>query len=477
MREWKQYTILIISVFIISAFLYRLICFHQYQEKIKNDVSQQVESKEKTDTPEPPKTNIKNIYEKLNKNILNYPFQNDESSMIQEKVSQHANNVRGKFEEISYNGNSFPAELVTLMEQELYTLKENHKVENFEQILIEKVGCDQFRLDLEDMYQLFPELEDNKDKITTVYDAYNIITSSSTRCTGIYHININPDDDHYVFVFWGGGTKGVHIVCLTKRIGNDFIKINEFQTQNGDGTVIQYNKDFYYVCLQRNDNLKCVDGFKIHKLDVNASNENILIRYLPERYIWENIINRMEIEYADELDNYINRIKKEITSDKYLENGMQTDIDIYIGDEIKDTTFDNKETMEIGNHNNNYMIDFTNSGIPVYIQKSNFIPSNGLCWHIRAKFYICDSCNQSFLELENMELGDSYFPTNIELVQIWFKKIANKVFTFRIYHISDYNYMLDVSLIEGDKVIQIRNDIFSPQYKFILKENAIFNKG
>ena len=28
---------------------------------------------------------------------------------------------------------------------------------------------------------------------------------------------------------------------------------------------------------------------KIHKLDVNASNENILIRYLPERYIWENI--------------------------------------------------------------------------------------------------------------------------------------------------------------------------------------------
>ena len=253
MREWKQYTILIVSVFIISAFLYRLICFHQYQEKIKNDVSQQVESKEKTDTPEPPKTNIKNIYEKLNKNILNYPFQNDESSMIQEKVSQHANNVRGKFEEISYNGNSFPAELVTLMEQELYTLKENHKVENFEQILIEKVGCDQFRLDLEDMYQLFPELEDNKDKITTVYDAYNIITSSSTRCTGIYHININPDDDHYVFVFWGGGTKGVHIVCLTKRIGNDFIKINEFQTQNGDGTVIQYNKDFYYVCLQRND--------------------------------------------------------------------------------------------------------------------------------------------------------------------------------------------------------------------------------
>ena len=149
MREWKQYTILIISVFIISAFLYRLICFHQYQGKIKNDVSQQVESKEKTDSPEPPKANIENIYEKLNKNILDYPFQNDESSMIQEKVSQHANNVRGKFEEILYNGNSFPAELVSLMEQELYTLKENRKVENFEQMLKEKVGCNQFRLDVE----------------------------------------------------------------------------------------------------------------------------------------------------------------------------------------------------------------------------------------------------------------------------------------------------------------------------------------
>ena len=46
----------------------------------------------------------------------------------------------------------------------LHYLKENRKVENFEQMLKEKVGCNQFRLDLEDMYQLFPELEDNKDK-------------------------------------------------------------------------------------------------------------------------------------------------------------------------------------------------------------------------------------------------------------------------------------------------------------------------
>ena len=56
---------------------------------------------------------------------------------------------------------------------------------------------------------------------------------------------------------------------------------------------------------------------------------------------------------------------------------------------------------------------------------------------------------------------------------MWFKKIDGKVFTFRIYHVSDYNYVLNTVLVEGNHVMQVRNDIFSPQRKFVITEGAM----
>ena len=75
-----------------------------------------------------------------------------------------------------------------------------------------------------------------------------------------------------------------------------------------------------------------------------------------------------------------------------------------------------------------------------------------------------------------MKLGDySSYPFDIEIQQIWFKKINGQVLTFSVYYLSDYNYMLDVILVNGDKVTRVRSDIFTPdQSRFVMTEGRIF---
>jgi len=46
--------------------------------------------------------------------------------------------------------------------------------------------------------------------------------------------------------------------------------------------------------------------------------------------------------------------------------------------------------------------------------------------------------------------------------------------TYRIFHAFGYTYVLNVVLIEGNKITDIRNDIFSPKRKFALSEGGIF---
>ena len=57
-----------------------------------------------------------------------------------------------------------------------------------------------------------------------------------------------------------------------------------------------------------------------------------------------------------------------------------------------------------------------------------------------------------------------------KIVQLWFKKIEDKVFTFRISHVSSFNYVLDVLLIEGDEVTHVWRNLISPKRGFVLYE-------
>lgn len=84
--------------------------------------------------------------------------------------------------------------------------------------------------------------------------------------------------------------------------------------------------------------------------------------------------------------------------------------------------------------------------------------------------------NNTMVELDNMKIGE-YIPSDSDpiLVQMWFKESKDKVYTFCLYYVCDYNYALNVLLMEGDEVSRIRTDLIVPKREFVLTEGEIFH--
>ena len=385
----------------------------------------------------------------LNQNLFGKDSMQWLDDGLKQEIYLYSEEVKGEFVEVQNEGNIFPSELVSTLEKMVYQSLDSslHKF-NWEEMqesvyfkTMEELGADEFKLDQE----------------------------------GMFHFHMTDEQDNYVFVVDSGGSDGIVNVRLTRRINNEFHVISEFQTQNsGYGMVIQFDDEFYYIFLEYNYMLKNYDGVRVYKLGDNAKQENIKIKYIPYNYIWQNIYNTSE---GAQLDTYIESIKGDITSDEYLENGKSEGAAVYYGDEVKADNFIVPKNEEQYFSNEYYRIDFVNIGTPVYMRKSNLIPSSDRdIWHLRSKFYMQDPEDNSIDELDQLEIGYSA-PAQGEtaLVQMWFKETEEKVYTCFLYHVSDYNYVLNIFLLEGDKTTRIRTDMICPQRQFVLTEGTVFS--
>lgn len=413
-----------------------------------------------------------NAYKILNKPNFNIDSKYLLTEEIEKEIFQYSEEVKGEYSPVLNTESMFPSELVETLEVALYnscdlSLGKLISMDNAYFNSIKNMCSDSYKPDLEEIYEIIPEVYNHKDEFANEYDAYKFI-SGSEYCIDMFQFNIKPNENNYVFVYDLGGSNGVVKIELTKLINNKFVTISEFKAQNnGFGQVIKYKESYYYIFLQYNYNLKNYDGIRLHRLGLNSDSENILIRYLLQDYIWKNIYINQDYSTRN-ITDYIDGIKEKITSNEYLENGSVSELYILNGEE-EETDF-----ILADENNRYYKIDFANLGVPVYINKSNHAPSNyNSTWYLKAKFYIYNHITDSVMELDNLELGKSN-QIGKELVQMWFKKIDQKVFTFQVYHISDYNYVLNVILVEGDNVIHIRSDMFSPRRKFTVTEGVAF---
>ena len=390
------------------------------------------------------------------------------------EIQLFSESVKGEFTEVQKGNSMFPEELVSEFENTIYqsfddslqkyTWEEVQKSSYFE--ITDKFGASDFQPDIEEMKKLFPELEDTETRM----EVYNKLCGSE-NCIDMFHFHMDTDKDNYLFEVHSGGSAGIVNIWLTRFEQGKFATICEFPVENsGYGRVIRYDEDFYYVFVARNYNIKNFDGIHIHKLGVNAREENLIIKYLPTEYVWKNVYMRADVE---ELDTYLESIKDEITSDRYLENGKEKDIDIYYGDETVFVPNSDEAFLDDGY----YKVDFLNIGRPIYIQKSNHIPSNTYSmWFLKCNFKMQNLENNTMVELDNMKIGE-YIPSDSDpiLVQMWFKESEGKVYTFCLYYVCDYNYVLNVLLMEGDKVSRVRTDLISPKREFVLTEGEIFH--
>ena len=418
-------------------------------------------------------------FQLLNKNLLDLEYEGARDMVIpsREEIIQYGLEVKGEFIPTAHEEGIFPYELILKVEQSIYQSLNEHigkymftdgvdENNPYEQLKRE-LGGEKFALDLDRVYELFPELRSQEQEIEDEFDAYKLITGKED-CYGIFHIPRELGEDYYLIAIKNGGSNGAVTIQLAYRGEDGFETISKFENPNaGFGSVIEYEGEVYYIYLHRNYNMKNFDGFVLHKLGERAKEETLNICYWPKKYVWKNYYR---LETNKELEDYIEGIKEEITSDEYLENGSAEDISVYFGKESHDPDFPLTDRWE-----RYRKIDLANIGIPVHMRKSNFIPSNYWnSWHLKTRFFIEDPINENIRELDKMRIEESSFGG---LVQMWFEEIGGKVLTFQIYHYTDYSYMLHVLLVEGDKVTQVRTDIFSPERSFIVTEGEIFNGG
>lgn len=422
---------------------------------------------------------FESAYKLLNQDLFGKSFEQWFDNALKQEIFLYSEEVKGEFAEVQNKESIFPTELISSLEKMIYqsldsTLDKFTWEEIQESIYFETIkefGSEDFELDLVEMQNLFPVVVENAD-VEDVYDAYKLV-SGEENCEEMFHFHMADDQDNYILVVDSGGSEGLVSVRLTERINDEFIVISEFETQNsGYGRVIRFGDDFYYIFLEYNYNLKNYDGVRIYKLGNDAGQENLKIKYLPYNYIWQNIYNTSA---GLELDTYIESIKEEVTSDKYMENGKAEEVSVFYGDEEEADDFTVPEDEEKYFSNEYYRIDFANIGIPVYLRKSNLVPSSYRdIWHLRSTFYMLSPKDNSISKLDKLEIGyDAPATGESPLVQMWFKEMGEKVYTCCLYHVSDYNYVLNIFLLEGDQITRIRTDMICPQRHFVLTEGEI----
>ncbi len=108
-----------------------------------------------------------------------------------------------------------------------------------------------------------------------------------------------------------------------------------------------------------------------------------------------------------------------------------------------------------------------NMGVPVYME--SYLYTGGIPESIKTHFYLYDEEGGAWKEIPQLEIDDPY----TSLLQMWFKKFGDVVYTFRVYHVLDYNYIFNVSVLEGDILTEKGTYIISPKREFELTEGGI----
>lgn len=340
--------------------------------------------------------------------------------------------------EIEYEG-TFPKELVNelgniLMEnsmQEKQSMAENSDYLD----LLEKYGG----------YEYKTALEDENDNFLNCFK---------------YNVN---EKEYFLTIYDSGGSAGFCYAVLSENIRGEMEAIASFDMQNkGRGQVICYEDDYYYVYLFYNDNLKYYDGIYLYRLGPDVAEDNLYIHCIPQEYLWDSQVDKEDYD-KNEITDCIEEIKGTLLSGNYIEVGQDANWLLQIEDDSKQV-----EDFPLSNGDEKYyMIDFANIGIPVYFQRTIFMPSNYYSTvHMEGQFYLYDDNRRKEMELSTLNFSES----ENQLVQMWFREINNKIYTFQIYHLKGYYYLLSVRYIEGDHMTVVRQDVMIPQFCFEIIE-------
>ncbi len=421
----------------------------------------------------------------------------DWNSLLVRGTYDYAQEIQGEFLPEKYDGKEFPEDLVVMMEDILFhssdiELKINNKSCYYDDKLREFGAAGSFLMGLEDAYAQFPEMENYQEGIESAEDAYKQIEKlyvgvNSDNCYEIHHFSTAEGQDFFLFCYHSRGKDTTEYLHLMKREGNELVRVQTiYKKSHGRGELIQYGKMFYYVYLNENDCNKDFDGIRLVKLNDKAgeNTDSVWIFFVPMKYVWNDLSGEL-VKDKEEIDAYIESVKEELlildeTAEEYgrpihyLGYGDEYSVThTYFGDEKKGDVF-NLKNDPYGIENDVdmfYKLDMANCGLPLYFSKDKKI-YDYTGEYMDARFFYYDSQEKSYKELEQLGYSNGGL-SNINLVQMWFKEIGEKIYTCQVYHVGGYNYIFQMLLLEGNRSSVVRTAIIPAKKKFVVMEEKI----
>lgn len=378
---------------------------------------------------------------------------------------------------IEYEG-SFPKELVESIAKLLYQNnltgeRMSEKNDYFD--FLARYGGEDNKLTVEELEELFPEIKEHHEEIEDVYDAYLFCDALGEQwvreyCYDIFHFFSKDNTEYYVYVYGNPGTGGYCSTHVTKRKSGETEWTEDYIMMQAQGfaELICYEGEYYFVFIQSNKRLKYQDGIRIYRIesdDVQA--DNVFIRCIPEGFEWGEDYVSSESP-GEELSLYIEEIKDEVTDSHYIERGdtrgahgnMESD-----GEAAPEIPLVAEGQYYEKRYQNIKKIDFANMGVPIYFWTYMYhgerYPAG-----VEAEFYMYDKSRNKIFEVGEWP-GDM-------TVQLWFHEIDGKVYTFLVYRLAGYNYMLNVRLIEGNEVTSIAQYHIIPRFSYEITEGQLY---
>lgn len=377
---------------------------------------------------------------------------------------------------IEYEG-SFPKGLVESIAKLLYQNnltgeRMSEKNDYFD--FLARYGGEDNKLTVEELGELFPEVKEHLDEIEDVYDAYQFCgmpEDSWKYCCDIFHFFSKDNTEYYIYVCESGGTGGYCTTIIDKRKSNETEWTTDYIMMQAQGfaELIRYEGEYYFVFIQSNKRIKYQDGIRIYRIesdDVQA--DNVFIRCIPEGLEWkEDYVSSQSP--GEELSLYIEEIKDEVTDSDYIERGdtrgahgnMESD-----GEAAPEIPLVAEGQYYEKRYQNVQKIDFANMGVQIYYWTYMY-HAESFPAHVQAGFYMYDKSRNKIYEV-----GE--WPGDTDAVQLWFHEIDGKVYTFLLYRLAGYNYMLNVRLIEGNKVTPIAQYHIIPRFSYEITEGKLY---
>lgn len=413
-------------------------------------------------------------YQRINRNLLGSFMEGIGTEFFEIGVSQYFKEKDGwmqQFEAVTDRNSSFPQEMVTDLEEVLYQYHENRTIyaslADFS--LLHEKGLEDFKLDTEEKFLLFPQVAVYREDIEQhggIDALINWFYEIPEHCTDIFRIHGEQEQDNYIFVYYPQGFRGNKIaVRVTERKGDEFKTINEFEIEKNENEcathdVIKYGDVFYYVYLKFNEEEDTYDRIHVYRLNDNPEREILQISFLPRTYIWDPLYDAgdgfPDLEWSD----CIEKTEEKLLGGNYLNGGTGEVPEIYYGNSEKETASPSEKCKDIF-----YRADIANCSLPVYIQKGYGQSADEKSRFLKVCFYYFDSEIDNMVKLSDLSV-DKWLPQGMNPAQMWFEEVEGKIYTFRLYHLSDYNYLLSVVLLEGNKVSYIRTYALLPLRSF-----------